>query len=137
MTGIIDFYSNLSWIDVIYAAITAFVLTNLINSLRKLSSSSSQENENKKVIIKTLELEEMKKKCESIFPIETVYFNGKVFSRGMNVKIITLHKRIIEGILVGRNSNNVVCIITPTRIVAHDIEKIESLTEITKEIENQ
>ena len=121
-------YRNLTLIDVIYAALTAFVLTNLIISFRKMRASSLLKKD--KLEIKVLQLEEMQKRCEELFPIETIYFRGKSFYRGMNVKITTLQNKIIEGVLVGKNSSNVLCILTTKRIVAQDIDKIESLINI-------
>lgn len=123
-------YNNLNWIDIIYAALTAFVLTNLIITIRKMKVNKQGEG---KPEIRVLDLDEMKKKCETLFPIETVYFGGMVFNKGMNVKITTLQKKIIEGVLIGKNNSNVLCIITPNRIIAHDMDKIESLTEVSIE----
>jgi len=48
----------------------------------------------------------------------------------MRVRITTLQKRIIEGEFIGKNDSDVLCVITGQHIIAHEINKIEDMTEM-------
>ena len=69
-----------------------------------------------------------------MFPVGTVNFRGKVFTTGMRVRITTLQKRIIEGEIIGKNDKDILCIITGQHIIAHELNKIEDMTELAGDI---
>ena len=126
-------FSRLSYLDVLYAAITAFVITQLILNLIKLrknvtilraKAEPDSEAERLAVI----------RQCRSMFPVGTVNFRGKVFTTGMRVRITTLQKRIIEGEIIGKNDKDILCIITGKHIIAHEMNKIEDITELAGDI---
>ncbi|HCT65554.1 MAG TPA: hypothetical protein DIC60_09880 [Lachnospiraceae bacterium] len=124
-------FYKLTTADYLYAALTAFVATQLIlyflrfieiSKINAREGVSYRESDRMMVI----------KKCIDMFPVETIYFRGKVFTKGMKVRIITLQKRIIEGELIGKNDMDILCIVAGQHIIAHEIEKIEDMTEMPK-----
>ena len=130
-----DIYKTLSLIDVVYAAVLAFVFLQLILNLSRLSKNMSVRKESGKEIGDFQKIEILKK-CRDLFPFDTVNFRGKVITKGMKVRITTLQKRIIEGEFVGRNDMNILCVIAGQHIIAHEIDKIEDITEVNANQEN-
>ncbi|MBS5793305.1 MAG: hypothetical protein KIC92_00925 [Clostridiales bacterium] len=65
-----------------------------------------------------------------MFPKDIVMFRGKVYKRGMFIKVITLHKKIYEGKFVGFNGKDTICIITETAIVTNNIKNIRDIVII-------
>ena len=124
-----EMYKTLTAWDVVYAAILAFFIMQALKSINAI-------RKNVKVrVVKTSGGEEAAKKdiirrCVEMFPLDTIHFRGKVFTKGALVRITTLQKRVIEGEIVGKNEKDVLCIITGRHIIAHEIDKIEDITEI-------
>lgn len=112
--------------DILFAAAAAYLLTSLILRVSKVVRIFKRK-ENIVMDYKLLDLVAVTARCKELFPIDTVYFHGKVFRRGMRVQIITLQKKIIEGELIGKNRVDLVCVRTPNHIIAHEIEKIEDI----------
>lgn len=125
----LESFLSLSVTDYIYAAITAFVVTQLIlivSKFIKVTVVSVDEG----VAYKETNKMQIIKKCMTMFPVDTIYFRGKVFSKGMQVRVTTLQKRIIEGELIGKNDMNILCIMAGQHIIAHEIDKIEDIVEM-------
>lgn len=126
-------FMNLTYMDYIYAALTAFVITQMILSLgwlkRNLERSKARLNSQNEA-----ERLAVIKQCRNMFPLETVNFRGKVFTTGMKVRITTLQKRIIEGEIIGKNDKDILCIMTNQHIIAHELNKIEDITELAKDL---
>ena len=83
----LDGFSRLTYVDVIYAALAAFVITQVVLSFSRLKRNmarmrvqpgANREAERLAII----------KQCRSMFPVGTVNFRGKVFTTGMRVRII-------------------------------------------------
>lgn len=111
--------------DIVYAAILALVFTWLINTLSKVFNV---------VVTRSTEfdfhpknLEAVTQKCYSMFPNESIKFNGAVYKRGMRVKVVTNQKKIYEGRFIGINSENMACFITTQSVVAQELDKIEDI----------
>jgi len=62
-----------------------------------------------------------------MFPKEIVQFNGKTFKRGSKIRMVTNQKKVIEGELIGMNSESVVCVVTSKYIIAHDLRNIKEM----------
>ena len=126
-------FMNLTYMDYIYAALTAFVITQMILSLgwlkRNLERSKARLNSQNEA-----ERLAVIKQCRNMFPLETVNFRGKDFTTGMKVRITTLQKRIIEGEIIGKNDKDILCIMTSQHIIAHELNKIEDITELAKDL---
>lgn len=118
---------HLSIADIGYAAVLALLLTWLVGGVlrtfellfKPVEFDYSQDDPGK-----------ILKKCYSLFPKEIVDFRGKVFKRGMIVRITTSQRKVIEGELIGLNKDNMICLMTSRYVVAHDLHNIEEITEI-------
>lgn len=69
-------------------------------------------------------------KCYALFPIESFNFNGEIFKRGMKVQITTVDSRKIEGEIIGANTENVICLLTPQYIITREITRITAIRSI-------
>lgn len=127
LNDILNILGTLSWKDLLYAAVVAFFLTKIIlmfSSARRIDKENNPQVTPKDVLVR----------CKLMFPIDTVKFDGKIYTAGMVIKIITHNKKIIEGKLVGRNDSNVLCVITNQHIVVHDISQITQISQIREEV---
>lgn len=118
-------FEDLSAYHVLFAAVLAFILTSLmmkIGQLHQIKKKSQSISEGK-----FMDISAVMTKCRELFPIDTIYFHGKEFHRGMRVKIITIQNKVIEGELIGKNKVDLVCVRTQNHIIAHEIEKIEDI----------
>lgn len=123
-------FYKLTTLDYLYAALAAFIITQLILAVSRFMKISK---ENSRGLVSYREADRILviKKCIDMFPVETIYFRGKVFTKGMKVRITTLQKRIIEGELIGKNEMDILCIVAGQHIIAHEIGKIEDMTEMS------
>jgi len=80
--------------------------------------------------VRNVDMVDVYEKCKELFPIQKLTFHGKEFTRGMRIKVVTIQKKIIEGELIGINKVNLICIRTHNQIIAHQLEKIEEITDI-------
>lgn len=117
--------------DILIAAVAALILTWVIRTASKVM---------KVVVTRSTELgyrpndlEEVLKRCYSLFPEESLLFKGATFTRGMAVRVITNRNRTIEGKFVGTNGDNVVCFLTARSIVAHELGNIQEIRMITND----
>ncbi len=120
---------SLTTIDILYAALMAFVATQLVLSFSrylKLKTTYKSSDEQIKDTDKIMII----KKCIAMFPVETIYFRGKVFTKGMRVRITTFQQRVIEGEIIGKNEMDILCVMAGQHIIAHEIAKIEDIIEM-------
>ena len=127
----LDIFKSLTMADVIYAALIAFVGTQFLNSLSRITKARAQNNA-EGISYSDADKNKIVKRCTLMFPVETVYFRGKVFSRGMKIRITTFQKKIIEGEIIGKNDMDVLCIVAGQNVIAHEISKIEDMIEMPK-----
>jgi len=73
------------------------------------------------------DLSNVLQKCHALFPVETILFKGKTFERGMKIRITTIQKKTIEGQLVGRNDDNMLCLLTSRNLIAQQIDGIAEI----------
>ena len=125
MQQIMEFFSVLNWQTVLFAACAAYFITATILMLGKMRERVKE----KTFVIRSTDTGRIQEKCQELFPIESVTFHGRQFTRGMRVKITTIKKNSIEGEVIGMNQVNLVCIRTNTQIIAHQLEKIEEMTQ--------
>lgn len=124
------FNFSLTFDEIIYAALGAFVLTWIIRTIIRfraiLKSSSSflsyQSNDLKQIL----------QRCYMLFPKDIVQFHGETYKRGMQLKITTLQNKIFEGEFIGCNEKDMLCILTKKYIIAHEINNIEDIQVIEK-----
>ncbi|HBF65021.1 MAG TPA: hypothetical protein DDW34_03780 [Clostridium sp.] len=114
----------LGWRDVLLAACIAYIIFSAIRLFQRLFGKQEEEFSFK---VKNMDMVEVYEKCKELFPIQSLTFHGREFTRGMRIKVTTIQKKIIEGELIGINRINLICIRTHNQIVAHQIEKIEEI----------
>lgn len=124
MQQIITYFSVLDWWDVLFAASAAYFITCTIGMVKNIRGRLKE----KTFVIRAEDAGRVQEKCQELFPIESVTFQGRQFQRGMKIKITTIKKNVIEGELIGMNQVNLICIKTNTKIIAHQLEKIEEMT---------
>lgn len=117
--------------DFLFAAAAALLITQMVIRFQKIREII--KNQTISTDGKGIDLSAVMQKCKAMFPIETVIFHGKTFHMGMQVRITTTHKRVIEGRLVGKNNMEVLCVITSRYIIAHEIEQIEEIAILEQE----
>ena len=126
----IEGLKSLTTVDIVYAGLMAFVATQIILSFSgrlKIKKGYKASVEGIKESDKIMII----KKCIAMFPVETIYFRGKVFTKGMKVRITTFQERVIEGEIIGKNEMDILCLIAGQHIIAHDIAKIEDIIEMS------
>lgn len=127
-----QYFGEVSTLDILYAAIAAFFLTNLILRFKRIRAMVVTQ-EKAVTNTKYVDIPAVINRCRDMFPIETVDFRGQIFKTGMLVRIITIQKKVIEGELIGKNNLEIVCVLTKQHIIAHEIDKIEEMTAVEKE----
>ena len=114
--------------DIIFAAILALVLTWLISAgsrvLKVIITRSTELGYRPRDIDLVLQ------RCYGMFPIDSLSFKGATFHRGMIVRAVTNRKKTIEGRFVGTNKDNMVCFVTPSSVIAHELGNIEEMREL-------
>ncbi|MCL2203637.1 MAG: hypothetical protein FWB88_06830 [Defluviitaleaceae bacterium] len=75
-------------------------------------------------------LEEVRKRCSRLFPIENLQFDGTTFKRGTIIRIITRQQAAIEGEFLGTNMNNMLCLVTNQSVIAQELTAIETIQVI-------
>ncbi len=58
-----------------------------------------------------------------LFPKKDITFKGKVYKRGMHIELIT-NNEIIEGIFIGQNSKELLCILTKEYFITNKFNNI-------------
>ncbi|WP_352399513.1 hypothetical protein [Anaerotignum sp.] len=117
----------LRWQDILFAACIAYVVFTLIRRVQSILGRNPQGSDYK---VGNVDMVDVYEKCKELFPIQKLTFHGKEFTRGMRIKVVTIQKKIIEGELIGMNKVNLICIRTHNQIIAHQLEKIEDITDI-------
>lgn len=113
--------------DVLYAALLSFVLTWTIMSIIKIRRLVRMMPQISKG---AYELGEIMERCHSLFPIENIEFGGNAFKRGMAVKVTLSNKKSFLGSFVGKNSQDIICVVTPGCIITGKLKEVESLEAI-------
>lgn len=132
MENIVAAFQSLGWKEVIFAACVAYVITYIIRTFQRIRSKKGE----KVFVIRggAADMTRIMERCRELFPIDRIRFDGREFTRGMQVRVKTIQHNIIEGELIGMNKVNLVCIRTQTQIIAQQLEKIEKITAAEESI---
>lgn len=109
-------FNLLTFNDILTAFLLAAVITWLINRASSFV-----------FISKAPDLEFILKKCYDLFPTEILQFRGKVYKRGMNIRLVTNQNKIFEGKFLGLNSDDMICLMTRGFIIAQALKNIEEM----------
>ena len=123
-----NFFSNMELSDYVYACIAAAFVMFIIK--RFIKTGRSIRKRPMMLAVPPIDLAQILKKCYSMFPDETVSINGMVFHRGMNVRITTNENKTFEGHFIGRNNDNIYCVLTKTAIATDILDNVASMAEI-------
>ena len=116
---------NLSARDILYAAILALFFTWVVNGL--LANFKIIISKPAAFLYSPGEAKKILQRCCTLFPKDNISFQGKLFKRGMIVRVTTSQRKVIEGKFIGQNNENMVCVLTENQVVAHDIGHIEEI----------
>ena len=118
---------SLTLMDVGYAALLALLLMWIYIIIVKIF----------RLLVKPLafhfdekEWDKILQSCCALFPEESVTIRGAVYRRGMCLRIVTGQRRAFEGELIGRNRDDMICLLSRRCLLAHDVKHIESITII-------
>ncbi|GFI60990.1 hypothetical protein IMSAG049_00141 [Clostridiales bacterium] len=120
--------TSLSVYNYLYAAALALFITFVVTKFLRLREAI--KNDELAMEVKNTDKHEILERCAKMFPIETVIFNGKVFKKGMNIRITTMQKKVFQGEFVGKNDMDVICILTREHIIAHEVKKISDMIDV-------
>ena len=114
--------------DILMAAVLALVITWFIINLTGIIRAVTKGPGSAEVGFKERDLGRILERCYMLFPRDVVHFHGQTYKRGMTVRVTTVKNRIYEGRLIGLNSQDVLCVLTSTNIVANELDKIEEMS---------
>jgi len=114
--------------DILFAAIAALVITWLITRIGKVVKFTIINP--KSFTYKSKDFNKIFERCCLLFPNQTIRFKGKIFTRGMMVKVTTVQNKIFSGKLVGTNKENFICLISNDEIAADTIDNIKEMTTV-------
>ena len=127
-----ELFSSFTIYDWLLTAILAYFVTSIVLKISSLKQSIKKVKQRQMISMdyKIVDLERLMAKCRELFPIDTVYFQGRVFHRGMKIRITTIQKKEMEGELIGKSKMDLLCIRTQNQIIAHDLDKIEQMEQL-------
>jgi len=73
--------------------------------------------------------------CRSIFPVESVTFQGETFTRGMKVRITFGGRKAFEGEFIGLNADNIICIVARDAVATDKLAEVKMLEHATADSE--
>jgi len=121
------FSGILSVQDVIFAAFLAIFLTWFLGWATRVIKFFAIKPTRLEFGESTREYEAALHKCCFLFPLATFNFNGTTINRGTKVRVVFTGDKSIEGQFVGTNEENMICLISPKFVVAHEITDIRDL----------
>ncbi len=112
----------------LYAAFMAFLITYIV--MKVIALRQVLRKDEFKMEYKEKDRNLAMARLTKMFPIETVNFKGRIFKKGMTVRITTLQKKVFQGEFIGKNDLNVICILTNEHIIAHEMNKISEMISL-------
>ena len=121
-------FASLSAFDYIYAALLAFALSYMIR--RIASFRKAMKEDELKLNMNNADKRSVMERCTKMFHIERVSFGGKVFTKGMKVRITTMQQKVFQGEFIGKNDLGIICILTNEHVIAHELKKITDMVSV-------
>ena len=117
--------------DVLYAAVLAFILLTVFRGMRFVW---------RLFMVRHVHIGDMPEDfalllahCRRMFPIESVSYRDKTFTRGMRVRITLSMDKTFVGEFIGMNADNVICVVSKDVVAADKLESIKSLEDASEE----
>jgi hypothetical protein len=111
--------------DIFFAAGLALAVTWTINIIIKMFKTII--NRSTEFDYSPRNRDSVMEKCNSLFPTDSLRFNNEIFRRGMQIRICTSRNKLLEGCFIGVNDDNMICIMTPRRVVAQELDMINDI----------
>ena len=118
----------LSLEDILMAAVWSVVIFAVLKAISYLFQALTQKSS--VIQFDPAYTEEIITRCNIVFPIDNLDFNGNTFSRGMVVRITTNTNHVIEGKFIGLNKYKMLCIVTNHTIEAYGIKHISQMEQL-------
>lgn len=123
----IDGFRGLSWQQIIFAAVLAFIIWSVIQMITLVRRA---KKDGIGMTWGEVDMANVMQRCHEMFPIQTMLFQGKEFRSGMRVRVTTIKDSVIEGEFVGMNKIQMICIRTEKQIIAQQLEKVHDMTQL-------
>lgn len=114
----------------IFCAVLAFFLTLVYLYISKRIGNGKENDLERQYGLK--EIEDILKRCYLLFPTDNLEIEGNIIKRGMRIRIITNQNKIFEGRFLGANDDEMLCLMTRKFIIAHAIQNIDYVEEISR-----
>jgi len=69
--------------------------------------------------------------CRSIFPVESVTFQGETFTRGMKVRVTFGGRKAFEGEFIGLNADDIICIVARDGVATDKFNTVKALVPLS------
>jgi len=106
--------------DFLFAAVAAIIgvwVTRNVSAFIRGFFTTPEEH-------RRVQIHRIIQRCHLMFHKTTFSFDGKTFSRGMLIRVVTKKNETFEGRIVGLDDNNTMCIITKMDIMADILDNI-------------
>ncbi|MCL2874529.1 MAG: hypothetical protein FWE29_06345 [Defluviitaleaceae bacterium] len=118
----------LTFEDIIFAAMWAFIITTLIRGISRLIKAGKPSA---KLAYSPSEISDVLKRCYAMFPKDIFIFKGLTVKRGMSIRVTTFKKSVFEGKLVGLSKDDIViCVVTHDHVIAQGLDEVEEISII-------
>ena len=71
-------------------------------------------------------------KCCELFPMEEMVFGGISYSKGQRLIIKTLSHRVLDGVFIGKDEHDRVCVVTDRYVIVHNLDEIFQIDSADK-----
>jgi hypothetical protein len=106
--------------DFIFAVIAAFVAVWCIRRLAALVNFLSMSPEE----YRQYQFNRIIDRCYALFPRAALIFGGRIFIRGMSIRVTSVTNRTIEGRFMGVNKHGVICLMLESEISAEILDNV-------------
>ena len=118
--AIMDKIEFLTFGEIIFCIVVSFIILNLLLFI-KLS---------RECIYPIHIFHSMAEDFYTIFSKQPIMFKGNIYERGTLIKITTIHKKIYEGVFIGFDGKNKICIVNKRNIIINNIKNIKDINLI-------
>ena len=118
--AIMDKIEFLTFGEIIFCIVVSFIILNLLLFI-KLS---------RECIYPIHIFHSMAEDFYTIFSKQPIMFKGNIYERGTLIKITTIHKKIYEGVFIGFDGKNKICIVNKSNIIINNIKNIKDINLI-------
>ena len=118
--------------DILLAAFLALIFTWIIVNFRAIIRFFTGKPA--RFEFDAEEVKSIMQKCYLLFPNDTIHFEGISYTRGMRIRVTTVDKKMFEGIFIGFNGENVLCVLTKNYIAADLIGNVKEIVQLEETV---